>query len=419
MIFSKPMNSPRIQALQKELEQGNGKAFDEFLQNVTAQGAPLVEPIEDTDDEVLITFLWVAEEDVSHVIVATFDGGFDLNQKKMIRLLDTNLWYKTYQVRNDLRMTYRIGPNDSLVSVYEMDDWEERTATWQLDPFNSKTYDFPSNTDAPDEKGLKVSLLELPAAPAQPWVAHRENIPRGRVETFYLKSEILGNERKVWIYTPPEYHLRQGPYALLLLFDGWEYTHLIPTPTILDNLIADGRIPPLIAIMLDSGDHETRHRELACYPPFAKAVAQELLPWAHTKYSITSNPAKTIVAGVSLGGLAATFIGFHLSHLFGNVLSQSGSFFWKPEQDLEYEWLAQQLVSTETLPLNFYLEAGLLEIGSVPEEAPHLLVANRHMRNLLQAKGYQLQYTEYNGGHEFVCWQGTLANGLITLVGNA
>ena len=48
-----------------------------------------------------------------------------------------------------------------------------------------------------------------------------------------LRSVILDNERRVWVYTPPNYTTSGEPYGLLLVFDGVAYIDLVPTPTIL------------------------------------------------------------------------------------------------------------------------------------------------------------------------------------------
>ncbi|MGH9768813.1 MAG: hypothetical protein ACREAB_15385 [Blastocatellia bacterium] len=38
-------------------------------------------------------------------------------------------------------------------------------------------------------------------------------------------------------------------------------------------------------------------------------------------------------------------------------------------------------------------------------------------KSSLVAKGYPVTYSEYNGGHDMLCWRGSLADGLIALVG--
>ncbi|HET6853900.1 MAG TPA: hypothetical protein VFH46_16475, partial [Pyrinomonadaceae bacterium] len=60
---------------------------------------------------------------------------------------------------------------------------------------------------------------------------------------------------------------------------------------------------------------------------------------------------------------------------------------------------------------------GLLENLSVARpDSPTNLIANRHLRDVLQAKGYSVELQEINGGHDFFNWQASLADGLISLL---
>ena len=93
------------------------------------------------------------------------------------------------------------------------------------------------------------------------------------------------------------------------------------------------------------------------------------------------------------------------------------------EEDFpEYEWLTQEFVKQPKLPLNIYLEVGLREevdwqFPIQPYAYPSIVIAHRHLRDVLLAKGYRVHYNEFNGGHETICWRGTLVDGLIALIG--
>lgn len=70
------------------------------------------------------------------------------------------------------------------------------------------------------------------------------------------------------------------------------------------------------------------------------------------------------------------------------------------------------------MPLEFYLDIGLLEAtDNAPLDEPNLLEVNRHLKDVLQSKGYVVHYIEFSGGHDCISWQGTLSDGLIALVG--
>ena len=45
------------------------------------------------------------------------------------------------------------------------------------------------------------------------------------------------------------------------------------------------------------------------------------------------------------------------------------------------------------------------------------MLENRRMRDTLTARGYPVTYSEYNGGHDALCWRGSIADGLIALLG--
>jgi enterochelin esterase family protein len=406
------LTSPRLIALKKALEAGNREALEGFWQEVTRTGAPLVEPIAGDDRNVLLTFLWRAKEETRNVVVFGGVAGQEFSKNQMTRLLDTELWYRTYKVRTDARFSYHLSPNDSLVSFAKIDLRDQkavlqRTSTFKTDPLNPKTY--PALPAA--------SLVELPGAPPQPWIKRSPEVPSGKIEEKRLKSAILGNERRVWVYTPPGYNVTGVPYGLMVIFDGFAYTLLVPTPVILDNLLAKELIPPMVAVVLDNPTPTSRNVEMACNPRFADFLASEVVPWVRANYHVTKDAGKTIVAGSSFGGLAATFAAFRHPEVFGNVISQSGSFWWKPEGDAEHEWLTRQFVTSPRLPVRFYLEIGLMESGPTPDNGPEMVVVNRHMRDVLLAKGYFVHYSEFNGGHEYLNWRGTFADALLALVG--
>jgi enterochelin esterase family protein len=135
------------------------------------------------------------------------------------------------------------------------------------------------------------------------------------------------------------------------------------------------------------------------------------------KYYVTTDPAEVLLAGGSYGGLAAAFTALQYPDTFANVIALSGSFWWKPEDEVEWEWLPRQFALSPLLPLRFYIEAGLLESKPTQTGFPGQILSNRHFLNVLQAKGYQVHYEEQMHGHDSMLWQGALAEGLIALTG--
>ncbi|MEN8171791.1 MAG: alpha/beta hydrolase-fold protein [Chloroflexota bacterium] len=407
--------SPRLDALRQVLEAGKNDVVDAFWDEISQQGAPLIEPVPDNLEQSLVTFVWRGTAETKNVVVLGDLTSWDFAANQMTRLAETNLWYRSYRMRNDLRTTYLLAENDSLIPFSETTDYAVRTAHFQFDPLNPHTFVYLK-----DEEGINYgentrSVLELPAALPQPWAAFRADAPAGKIEEHRLRSEILDNERRVWVYTPPNYTPDGRPYGLLLGFDGWGLIKWVNLPTILDNLLAENRIPPLVAILPDSLG-ETRSTELGCYPPFDDFLIQELLPWARQIYHITDDPSQSVIGGISLGGMASAYTSLRHPDIFGSVLSLSGAFFYSISHMSSVDWLVRQFVGTEKLPLRFYMDAGLLETKVDPEEGISILMGNRHMRDVLDAKGYSVHHAEFNGGHNPVCWRGTFADGLLALI---
>ena len=103
---------------------------------------------------------------------------------------------------------------------------------------------------------------------------------------------------------------------------------------------------------------------------------------------------------------------------FGLLLVQSGSFWWEPTgvPYAEPNWVAQEFLRRPTLPLRFFLEAGLFEVD-LAGRGGNIIETTRHLRDVLVAKGYAVHYQEFAGDHESVNWRGTLADGLVALLG--
>src|SRR5919199_1856059 len=111
-----PLASPRLRALRRELKSGHRNALELFWREVARKGAPLVEPLKDDDQNMLVTFLWRARGKTGNVAVFPLARA-DILSNLMARLPGTDVWYISYRMRRDARFTYRISPNDSLIPM--------------------------------------------------------------------------------------------------------------------------------------------------------------------------------------------------------------------------------------------------------------------------------------------------------------
>jgi len=407
--------SPRIAKLRKDVEGGNAGAVTAFWSEIEKQGAPLVEPIEGNTSDNLVTFLWRATQETHNVLIMWFPyAAAKPEDFEMVRLGATDVWYRSVKIRRGARFAYQLSPNDPLT----FDDSSfARVVTAQADPLNPHHwFENPGST-----KFEYQSMLEMPDAKPQPYIAKRAGVPAGNVEKKRIKSELLKNERDLSIYTPPGYRRDGPPNGLLVVFDESSYLTLVPTPVILDNLLSEKKIPSMVAVLIANPDQDTRTRELPPNPDFADFLNNELIPWVRANYNITKDPGQVVVAGSSFGGIASVYAGLRHPETFGNILCQSGSFWWsapKPEPYAEPNYLAKEFVKSPKLPLRFYMDAGSFEVDTNGGGGA-ILEPSRHMRDVLLAKGYEVHYQENVGGHDYLSWRGSLADGLIALVGTS
>ena len=413
-----PNPSPRMEALRKQAADGK-LDINAFWKQVAAEGTPLVESIEKDPQHQLVTFLWRGTPETRNVFpVGSFKVGGRYPLDYVFHQVPlTDVWYLTVRLPTGARFTYGLSENDPLVfSGFQ----PERFATTQADPLNPHGWGC-----APDATRYDCqSLAEIKGAVPQPWIVKNSNVQAGTIEKRKIHSELLKNDHDLSIYLPAGYSANAAPYDLVVIFDESAYLTKVPTPVILDNLIAAAKIPATVAVLIANPSQESRNEELTANPKFADFLAKELVPWIRAHYNVADDPGKTVVAGSSLGGLAAVYAGYKHPEVFSNVLCQSGSFWWAPDHSgaiadgvtTETGWMAKQFIASSKLPLKFYMDAGAFEFDS-NGTGGGILETSRDMRDVLLAKGYEVHYQQFVGGHDYLSWRGTFADGLIDLIG--
>lgn len=410
------VQSATLARLIDELAAGSTDAVDRFWSRIEATGTPIFEPVEDQPDLRLVTFVWRASGPVENVLLMEWFTDRDFPAKGMEQIPDTDIWFASFVMRSDVRSTYQFAENDSLTPRTDEKDWEARFAKMRHDPFNPLTF----KLEASGRRGAKAvdpveSILELPDAAPQPWFGRRPGVASGTVRKHRSASGHLGNERDLWLYEPA----KADAEGLVIAFDAERWNDNCDLPSTLDNLIATGEIPPVAAVMLGNVD---RNLELPCYPPFAAYIADELVPWIRSETGLALPAERVIACGHSYGGLASMFVALERPEVVGNVLSQSGSYWWKPDvkrdeepvigEAPDYAVLPTRVAREGMPPVRIYMDAGRMENRAFLAGAPSLLGANRHMRDVLTALGADLEYREFAGGHDSVWWRSTVADGL-------
>lgn len=406
-----PLPSARLRALQADLQRGGGT--EAFWREVVEGGGYLAEPAE--SGQVRVTFLWRGTPDTRSVHLNWPVWAPRMDDNAFEHLAGSDVWYRAVLLPAGTRLTYQLAPDAPIgADAPRPERRDALLAVSQTDPLNRKLW--------PADPALgrfdRYSVVELEGAPPLSFTEPRPGARRGGAQSFDLFSNALAQQYSAVLYRPPGPPSTE-PLPLLIVFDADRYLERIEATAILDNMIAQGAIPPLAAVFVVNPSAETRASHLACNPKFSDFLADELIPAVRARLAITREAAQVIAAGASYGGLAAACAGLHRPDAVGAVLSQSGSFWWAPGggegpagSDSEPNWVARAFAARERAPLRFYLNSGVLEAGSGIRDS------TRALRDVLRAKGYAVVHEEFAGGHDDLAWRQTFPRGLIALIGS-
>jgi enterochelin esterase-like enzyme len=284
--------------------------------------------------------------------------------------------------KNHWALSRDFAPGSYLEYAYLLDG--ER----QLDPLNPRT----ASTDF---DSVNNYFYLAPGAPT-PLARKMPQVPQGQIESYWVDASSLrsGARRKVYLYRPDA----EGPFPLVIVYDGPQYLRRARLATQVDNLIDQRRIRPIAMAFLTNGAAR-REIEYACSDATLEFIMNAVLPLASQELDLLAadqaNGAYGVM-GASMGGLMALYTGVRLTHIFGHVLSQSGAFF--PES------VIHDLVDCRTSQgLKTWLDVGLYE---------SLLEMNRDMQARLASRQYQVVFEQYPGGHNYTAWRNQVWRGL-------
>ena len=373
----------------------------------TAAGGPIFGSAERDDGKVDLTF--VARGDHQGMALQSIFGGALQPFLPMERVGDSDVWVRTVQADARVRTTYGFLPDPPQIEmdvsrineiIAEMMAYLPRV---QHDPLNSRS----TTMEMGGVGAFTQSVLEGPQAPEQPYSAIRPDQPTGKWHEDVIETARFAEPRKVWVRTPPGYDPSR-PHALLVALDGQVWFQDPTVPVVLDNLVVDGAVTPLVSVLVDSLGMLERMTDLGLSDDFVGFLADDLVSWARKHYSISEDAADVLVAGMSMGGLASAFAGLRRPDVFGCVLPMSPSLFY-PRDD-QPDWLVARYAAAEAerLPRRIHLVVGSLEDTLAP--------LTRQLFETLDRKGVDVTFNEYVGGHDIPCWEGALADGLLRLL---
>jgi enterochelin esterase-like enzyme len=181
-----------------------------------------------------------------------------------------------------------------------------------------------------------VAMAQTPApAPTPPYLQVR-NVPHGTVKSHEYKSKALGTDRKVMVYTPPDYEKSTVRYPVLYLLHGagsdeTSWTQRGQAHVILDNLIAEGKLKPLVVVMPfgfaaartpGAGRGDAAENKMQ-REGFTKDFLGDVIPMIESTFRVYADRDHRAIAGLSLGGAQALALGLSHPELFSRVAAFS------------------------------------------------------------------------------------------------
>jgi enterochelin esterase-like enzyme len=261
---------------------------------------------------------------------------------------------------------------------------------------------------------ISILFLLVYSSFAQPAEKHaprgydslRMNIPHGKIDTIWYPSATVGNDRRTLIYTPPGYS-RKNKYPVLYLLHGIggdekEWLNGGKPQVILDNLIAEGKVVPMIVVLPNgramkhdtAGGNIFEPARVEAFARFEKDLLNDLIPFIEKKYPVLTDREHRAIAGLSMGG--GQSLNFGLANL--DRFAWVGAFSPAPNTKKPEELVPNPELAKQKLKL-LWISCG--------DNDPLILFSRRTHEYLVEMQVPHIYYIE-PGVHDFQVWKNGL-----------
>jgi enterochelin esterase-like enzyme len=244
------------------------------------------------------------------------------------------------------------------------------------------------------------SEVAMPKFVSNPVRQPRQNVPHGTLDSLAFTSSIDSLlSRPLLVYKPAGYeHLSALPS--LYVYEGFEALENMAYPTVLDNLIYDRKIEPVLVVFVPSIGADApflfeRHQE------FSNVICGELVRLIDQKYKTAATPERRAMAAISAGGQFALLNVFNRPDMFLCVAAQSPTI-----KEEHFRVFHEAWVDSNVRPaFRIYFDVGRYDLIGGGMEGLTFLQANRKFHEELEKYGLVHVYHEVNGGHQWADWR--------------
>lgn len=178
-------------------------------------------------------------------------------------------------------------------------------------------------------KDRAVNYVEIPDPDFTEQMSLKADIPHGSITREIFYSEAINTTVRCMVYTPPGYHAG-GEYPVLYLQHGageneTSWNQLGKMAYITDNLLAEGKCVPFIVVMNDGlAKMEHEKHMVDSFDGLDQIITKECREFIEKRYRVKPGKENRAIAGLSLGSMAASYIGFNHPELYSAIGTFSG-----------------------------------------------------------------------------------------------
>lgn len=225
--------------------------------------------------------------------------------------------------------------------------------------------------------------------------SYKPDVPHGALAVRTYWSKTLGRTRTMRVWTPAGYEAGKAKLPVLYLIHGGGDTD-VAWPTvgcagnILDNLLAEGKMVPMIVVMPDGSCDISM---------FEKDLMADVIPFIESNYRVLADKNHRAVSGLSMGGIETLEVIFQNPDKFGYVWCLSGGF--NPGVDIEKE--AERLHVRENTPIiNKNCKEFVMTQGGRTDIT---YISGEKANKLFDEVGLRYEYQEVGEGHTWYTWK--------------
>jgi enterochelin esterase-like enzyme len=344
---------------------------------------------------------------------------------------------KSPEVLPDNKVIFRLyAPTATKVSVSITGDWlvagsgisenmiKGDTGMWTvtLGPLKPEFYGYKFVIDGVsvlDPNNLQIrrdwlgneSVLLVPGKESDLYFV--QNVPAGTLSKVWYDSPVIGLRRRMYVYTPPGYEKGTDKYPVLYLLHGGfndedTWTSMGRVNVIMDNLISQGKVKPMIIVMTN-GNSDQAAASFDSYPfklpstqgnsapggsngLFEASLVKDVIPFIEASYRTLTKKENRAIIGYSMGGGQTFRITVNNPDVFGYIgLLGAGVGSATPEVEKQLETLKS------SNPILYWVACGV--------DDPLAYNSSKTLVGLLKKYNFKYFYKESPGGHNWPNWR--------------